>query len=168
MLLESFLQTRPNFAELGWRTVVTQILARGCSTSPVNFIMILWATSAASLPSEKAVEVNLVKCMYILKSFWIRLIQIFVSFSLSGVHPQAGGGGAGALPDLTDTEDPSSPQAVSCVHAPGGPPPPAFVSPKCHWCWVLALQWSPRYDPLAAFLEGCRRPRRFQWVLHLP
>lgn len=177
MLLKPLLQTRSIFEDLDWRTVVTQILAKGCNTSPVNFNRILWAMSAASLPSEKAIEAILEKCIYIVKNFLIRLILILVSFFLIGIHPQARRGGAGVVSYITDTENPYCAQAVPCIYAPGGPPPFAFISPKCHWCWVLTLQWSPRYGLLTAFSGGCTGPRRFLWGtsfalethrLHLP
>lgn len=161
VLLKALLQTWSIFVELGWRAVVTQILSKECSTSPVNVNRIFWAMSAASLPSEKDLEANLAKFIYVIKNFFIRLILILVSISLSGVHPQAGRSGPGIVPHITDTENPYCPQAVSCIYAPGGPPPLAFISPKCHWCWVLTLQWSQRYGLWMAFSCGCTGPRLF-------
>lgn len=97
------------------------------------------------------------------KELFARLILSLVSLSLSlsGVHPQARRGGAGVVPHITDTEDPHCPQAVPRIYAPGGPPPLAFIPPKCHRCRVLTLQRPPRYGLLAAFPGGCAAPRRF-------
>lgn len=83
--------------------------------------------------------------------------------SVSGVHPQTRRGGAGVVPHIIDTEDPYCPQAVTRINASGRSPPFAFISPKCHWCWVLTLQWSPRYGLLMVFSGGCVGLRRFMW-----
>lgn len=109
-----------------------QILAEGHSTCFLSFSRFLWGLSAISLPSEKAVEANLEKSTYFVKSFLTRLTLILVSFSLPGVHPQTRRGGAGVVPHIADPENPHCPQAVTRIDASGRPAAFAFISPKCH------------------------------------